>query len=274
MKGMLTGRRAHIAKSVSNARLSQEDAVAATAKASEKFGRVGSTIDMPNGDKIVPSVNFGESQPVFVVKASGEVRMARATLAKTEPFDLKHPLFQLYVMSRMRARSEITSALRELKASSADLDGAALAAERFGFEETGHSADLYKDAIGPPHTIEEDVTTSDERFRNSVIMRYRLQAWPAFDFVVRRAPMGYAWGRGFLRAAEVTTPPLGNVADLTPWRFVESEVSVRFAGRKSEDAWSDWEDFSYLIPTKHGLVRRYLLQFDWNLLQAVFPLGE
>jgi hypothetical protein len=86
------GKRAAIARQVSDAKLGQDDAVIATGKASEAaFGRIGGTVTMPNGDKVVPSVQAGPNQPVFVVHPNGQVRMGRATI-KVDVTNPQNPL--------------------------------------------------------------------------------------------------------------------------------------------------------------------------------------
>lgn len=87
------GKRATIAKRMTQAKFLQSDAVEATGEASRvAFGRTGGTVSLPNGDKIVPSVIVGENQPVFVVKPDGRVLAAKATISKTEPLDLANPI--------------------------------------------------------------------------------------------------------------------------------------------------------------------------------------
>jgi DNA-directed RNA polymerase specialized sigma24 family protein len=53
------------------------------------------------------------------------------------------------------------------------------------------------------------------------------------------------------------------------------EITAAFGKPRSEDAWSGWEDLSYLIPeAPGGQVRRYLLRFDLNLLQIIEEYGS
>ena len=93
MKALPTGKRATIAKRVSGANLSQDEAVIATGEASKRaFGRIGGPVTPPNGDIVVPSVSVGSDQPVFVVKPTGQVLPARATISTAQPLDLANPL--------------------------------------------------------------------------------------------------------------------------------------------------------------------------------------
>jgi hypothetical protein len=76
------GKRAALATRVTQANLSQADAVTATGEASKvAFGRIAGTVKMPNGDMIVPSVQTGPGQPIFVVRPNGQVLRARATIS-------------------------------------------------------------------------------------------------------------------------------------------------------------------------------------------------
>ena len=93
VKALPTGKRATIAKRVSGANLSQDEAVIATGEASKRaFGRIGGPVTLPNGDIVVPSVSVGSDQPVFVVKPTGQVLPARATISTAQPVDLANPL--------------------------------------------------------------------------------------------------------------------------------------------------------------------------------------
>jgi hypothetical protein len=85
VKGQQFGKRATIARRVTEAGLSQDDAVTATRSASKVFGRVAPTETLPDGSKVVPSVQAAPppgaaNQPIFVVRPDGSVFPARATL--------------------------------------------------------------------------------------------------------------------------------------------------------------------------------------------------
>lgn len=87
------GKRAWIGQRVTAARLPQADAAAATGEASRvAFGRIGGTVRLPNGDLVVPSVQPGVNQPVFVIRPNGTVLPARATITLTEPINFAQPL--------------------------------------------------------------------------------------------------------------------------------------------------------------------------------------
>jgi hypothetical protein len=81
IKGLERGKRLAIAERVSAARLPQAQAVRAAEVASQElFGRVAPIETLPNGARVVPSVQAGPNQPVFIVHADGTVQPARATL--------------------------------------------------------------------------------------------------------------------------------------------------------------------------------------------------
>ncbi len=85
------GKRALIARRVTEAKLSQADAEVATATASEVFGRVGPGGSLPDGSRVVPSVQVGQHQPIFVIRPDGSVFPARATIGvrMTSPPELE-----------------------------------------------------------------------------------------------------------------------------------------------------------------------------------------
>jgi len=179
--------------------------------------------------------------------------------------------FQLHLLSRMRATSKVDDALQRLSASRQDAARADEEAERLGFYEPIHAAQLYREVLGVPFRCEPERSIGpDSPFAGSTILRFRLPLWPEFDFLVREHPTGYAWGRGFDRTENTKAPPLRSVADLSPWAFVEAEVTTCLGQPNREDAWSGWEDLSYMIAESEGASRRrYLLGFDLNLLQTI-----
>jgi hypothetical protein len=184
--------------------------------------------------------------------------------------------FQLYLLASMRARRAVADALARLDAVHGDLAIAVATAERTGFAEIGHPARLYATVLGAPVASQPDESAdANSSFAGSIADRYELELWPDFDYVVRRTPEGVAWGMGFVRRLRITIPPLATVADLAPWRFVESEIAARFGGRRSEDAWSGWEDVSYEIPASPAApARRYVLAFDRDLLQTITAVED
>ena len=181
--------------------------------------------------------------------------------------------FELYLLSRMRAASKVDETLQRLNATRLDAERAAAAAEEYGFEEPGHSAQLYRDVLGAPVSSEPDLSLGpDSPFAGSTVLRFGLPVWPGFEFVVREHPAGYAWGGGFDRAKGVAVPPLRGLADLRPWQFVEAEVTAGLGRPFSVDAWSGWEDLCYTVElSPEEPPRRYLLQFDLNLFQTISP---
>jgi hypothetical protein len=93
VRTLQTGKRAGIAQQVTAAQLPQADAATATGEASRvAFGRIGSTVQLPSGDLVVPSVQAGPNQPVFIVRPNGAVVPGRATIAVTQPLSLTQPL--------------------------------------------------------------------------------------------------------------------------------------------------------------------------------------
>ena len=180
---------------------------------------------------------------------------------------------QLYLLSRMRARERVSTALARLGATADEMRLAYEAADRLGLEDTRATTQSFTDALGSPTSTALDTSVEPgSALSGSRWLRFTLPVWPDLDFAVRAHPDGYAWGKCFRRPLDREPPPLLTVHDLAPWRFVESEVTRAFGPSKSEDAWAGWEDLSYAIPeTPGGPTRRYLLRFDMDLLQSIEP---
>jgi hypothetical protein len=176
----------------------------------------------------------------------------------------------------MHAVRQVDAALVILGADRTDL--AAAIREASEFESVPHAADLYRTVLGPPVSdeIEEGETPAgvDASRADSRTLRFHLPLWPGMHFAVRKHPSGYAWGVGFVRRVGGRTPRLETAADLAPWTFVDSEITKRFGRPRTEDDWSDWRNLSYSIEEfPGGRIRRFMLTFDFRLLQSVSALN-
>jgi len=82
VKSQPTGKTAAICNAISDAKLSQDDAVAAAQAASQAaFGRIGGVATTDNGDKVVLPAIIGDNKPVIVVSPDGKVAPGTATIA-------------------------------------------------------------------------------------------------------------------------------------------------------------------------------------------------
>lgn len=186
-------------------------------------------------------------------------------------------IFQLYLLSKMRADKEvIQQAINSMGASYDDLQLSTQKMISIGFETLGHSATLYSTVLGEPYVVEPDVDDVPPSFLGSFTLRFKLPLWPLFDFVVHQHPSGYAWNMGFSRSkSNSRMPTLECITDLVPWNFTSQEITGKFGQPKQEDAWSGWEDLSYRIPEfPGGYAKKYLLRFDFNLYQSFRILQE
>jgi hypothetical protein len=177
--------------------------------------------------------------------------------------------FDLYLLSQMRSATATQGALKALDADAAEVEEAVALITAAGFADAVVFTQQYIDMLGAPYRDE----TNDEghveyRFGAARRLRFRRPPWPDFDFTVGADQNRCVFGVGLLRSGGAPIPTLDSVADLSPWRFVRSEIVARFGTPRMEDEWSGWEDLSFEIPDEpNGEPRRYLLRFDYDLFQ-------
>jgi hypothetical protein len=167
--------------------------------------------------------------------------------------------FELYLASLMRAQPP---------------PGPNLEVERVrgavGFlEGRAHPLQAYLQILGQPsETSPEPSAAGSDAFRGSLCHRFALRRWPAFDLLLRSHPTGWVWGPEFLRRRGEPAPTPVELAQLTPWSVLESEVLARFGPFHEETAWNLQKTATYLVHSPHG-PQRIELAFDLSLLQTV-----
>jgi hypothetical protein len=150
---------------------------------------------------------------------------------------------------------------------------AAASVERSGIFVPGHPLTLYQDWLGEAHAVELLGADVGDEFSGSRRHRFRLQLWPQADFTVCEHPHGWSFNLGFVRANEHPAPRWEYAADLAPWYFVIDDMRGRFGPGRLVDGWAQSQDIVYdLIPGAHLPRRPHLLQFDFGLLQACWPI--
>lgn len=184
--------------------------------------------------------------------------------------------FQLYLLSKMRARRAIEKALQELDAGVTEMVQAEQAMVALGVETPGHPAQLYRELLGQPISSAKDMQIEESSpFANSLSLRFKLPLWPSFDFTVHEHPTGYAWGISFIRGHGIPSPNLLSAIDLKPWGFEITEIYRSFGVPELIDGWNRQEDLVYKIQENpFGHMKRYVLYFDYGLLQHFEPLED
>lgn len=179
--------------------------------------------------------------------------------------------FQLFVLSKMRARERVDVALRELMSSRDEMrDVAAHLGEVIGLDATIHGADAYRAVLGAPYS--ESILTSSEateHFRGSVCSSYELPLWPEMLFSVNRHPDGYAWGRGFqLRQPWPNLSLKSDLACIVPWQRTIKSLATSASKATTLYGWDEQCDIKFLFCLQGGCSVSYVGEFDMNMLQS------
>jgi hypothetical protein len=181
--------------------------------------------------------------------------------------------FQLYLLSIMRVQPFILeAALKHLEATEEDLKVAKDKMTAYGFGTAGTSTRLYREMLGDPILVQSlDNSMIPAVFNGSHALFFKLPLWKDFEFVVNESREGQAWDPGFKRRmSDSHTVLLNSSTDLKPWKFVKEEITYRFGAPENGEGWDYWEELYYQIPpTPEESPQKYLLVFDFNLLQSV-----
>lgn len=167
-------------------------------------------------------------------------------------------MFQLYLLSTMRAKAEVTQALSALGASSVELARANDGVRRL--LGSVPQADAFVRILGDPDRQTVKGT--------SRLLRFNLPVWPNLEFALDSSLDGYVERAEFVRGVGAVTPSLRGASDLRAWAYVSEEVSERFGKPRLEDGWSEYRDFLYQVPSPGARPSIYRLCFDFNLLQT------
>jgi hypothetical protein len=177
--------------------------------------------------------------------------------------------FQLYLLSKMRARELVDDALAGLGSSREQMsDVAAHLAATHGFDDVAHPADAYAELLGAAETeraLGPDET--DGEFAGSKQRLYALPIWPAVRFAVNRHPDGYAWGVGFEQGQESEASLAATPETVRPWRYTAGVLLPLADAVQVIDEWSDSLEADLTLRA-NGCTRTWRAAFDLRLLQS------
>lgn len=185
--------------------------------------------------------------------------------------------FQLYLLSVMRVQPSILeAALKHLEATEEDLKVANDKMTAYGFGAMGAPSRLYREMLGDPILVQSlDNSVIPAVFNGSQSLFFKLPLWKDFEFVVNESRDGQAWDPGFRRPVSDSHAVLpSSFIDLKPWKFVKEEITYCFGTPKNGEGWDYWEELYFQIPPAPGeSPLKYLLVFDFNLLQSIESMG-
>lgn len=177
--------------------------------------------------------------------------------------------FELYLLSMMRCDYLVDEALVSLQAARHDLKTAndIMTSLGVGTVPPAHG-EFFHRMLGEPIVLEEEAAHwASEEY---IPWRFRLSLWPSFDFLMSRHSSGMTYIEGFVRAYDQLAPIPKAVSDLSPWNFVDDDLKQVFHCLDDSDAWPPRKSLVYAIPeTPGGVIRQYILDFDFNLLQRI-----
>ena len=178
-----------------------------------------------------------------------------------------HLCLQLYLLAKMRARSRIDEALLSLGAHRNMLETAVTQAQAYDLEQPGHPMETYTRLIGAPAASRRIDTADPYR---QVVYNYRLPLWPTLFFSVYGNREGQTGGVSFI-AMSNTVAPITDPTALRPWEIVEDQIAPLSNARVVED-WYPQRDYEMQFRSSGtGDPTRYVLRFDFQLLQEVVP---
>ena len=174
-------------------------------------------------------------------------------------------LVQLRLLSQMRApalvkKAQLSLGVRETEfAQSDDL------ADKLLFHVPGLPMEVYSSLLGKP--ISEEHLNDPYR---AVVHHYTLPLWPQLRFSVWGNKQGQTGGLGFRPPVNMPTIAVDSPEQLNPWQIVADQLTSLLNASKVCDEWYPMKDYEYYLTEKDGITkRRYILCFDFNLLQEV-----
>lgn len=171
-------------------------------------------------------------------------------------------LVEAYLLAQMRASDRAKAACRRLGIDPALLEEYRAEAARRGLDEPGHPMDVYVDLLGKP-LAQKHVDDADPYRRRA--WTFALPLWPDFVLVVYGSEAGQVGGVTFASFESAGAPPAISVID--PWRLAEEQMA-NWPSLRVVDEWYPMKDYEALVQVHDGTWARYVLQFDYGLLQA------
>jgi len=178
-------------------------------------------------------------------------------------------LLQLYLLSQMRAPGLVRGALEELGANDGELKIARHEIERYGLDAPGHPMNVYSTLLGSPLAVERAPESQPYR---EVGFHFALPLWPDIRFTVWGSSHGQTGAVGFTSPLGVPALGMLRVDQLAPWHMVEAQLASTLQNGTVTDDWYPQKDFECMLAGRNdSAMTRYILRFDFNLLQEVRP---
>ena len=174
-------------------------------------------------------------------------------------------LVQLRLLSQMRAPALVKKAQFSLGVRETEFAQSDDLADKLLFHLPGLPLDVYTTLLGKPISEER----LDDPYRQ-VVHHYTLPLWPQLRFSVWGNKQGQTGGLGFSAPLNMPTIIVDTPEQLNPWQIVEDQLPSLLHIAKVCDSWYPMKDYEYYHTEKDGITkRRYILRFDFNLLQEV-----
>lgn len=177
-------------------------------------------------------------------------------------------MFQLYLLSQMRAKDRVRVAMQQLGYGVDGLEEAVETAQGAGLEQPGHPMSIYAQLLGIP-SAEEFLESGDPYQRRRHL--YRLPLWPTLALTVVGSERGETAGISFIGEPQLATP-LRQVNDLKPWEQTENQLAELLSAASLQDEWYPQKD--YACAGVGATVGDFVLRFDFGLLQQVLRQRE
>lgn len=176
-------------------------------------------------------------------------------------------LFQVHLLSQMRAAALVGEALRRLRVDSEEVSMVDAEIAKLGLHQPGHPMALYERLIGAPfhHRITNDSDPYRRRFD-----QYRLPLWSRFAVSVFGSSEGQTAGIVFENPHGSPSAESSSIAEIRPWSVVEDQVRPILERSRVIEEWYPMKDYESPIgPDGGGEVGTVVLQFDFGLLQGI-----
>jgi hypothetical protein len=175
-------------------------------------------------------------------------------------------LVQAYLLAQMRATDRVAQAYQQLGLVEDLRSRLHREASARGLGDPAHPMSLYSALLGDP--LNRTEVAHSDRYAQRVDI-YLLPLWPEFSFRVHGSTEGTVGRVGFGSWTAPTCLP--DVAGLKPWAAVVDQLAPILATGQLLDEWFPQRDYS--LPTTAQRGQRLMLQFDFDLLQGLIPLG-
>ncbi|WP_438017194.1 hypothetical protein WMF18_41505 [Sorangium sp. So ce315] len=171
-------------------------------------------------------------------------------------------LVEAYLLAQMRASDLVDAACRTLGLDSTSLEEYRAEAARRGLSEPGHPMSVYVDLLGEP-LAQERMDDADPYRRRR--LTFALPLWPELVLGVYGSEAGQVGGVTFASFQSAEAPPV--ISTIVPWRLADEQIA-NWPKLRVVDEWHPMKDYEVHLQVHDGTWARYVLQFDYGLLQA------